>query len=339
MYAKPIKLTFFCELDSQPLEDLFARDGVIDFFAETGSAVSLGIIELSDQRAGVVRRLNAAGVPVNAWLLLPKEQGYWFNQDNAPQAVERYASFREWTARHNLVWARIGLDIEPDIRLLQRIAKERWAGAPALLATMFRAGRLKKAMLAYDSLIRRIHADGYEIEAYHIPYLIDERMAKSTLLQRLTGLVDLPQVDHDVFMLYSSYLRPWGPGQLWSYAPQAESIAVGVTGGGVEMEGGLKVRPLNWAEFQTDLLLANQHCAHLYVFSLEGCVEQDFLPLLRSFDWNQPPQVPYRAAQRVEDVRKTFRRALWLLARPAWILFGLALLVSVGTLVARRKRV
>jgi len=40
-----------------------------------------------------VRRLNAAGVPVVAWLLLPKEQGYWFNAENSGYALDRYEHF------------------------------------------------------------------------------------------------------------------------------------------------------------------------------------------------------------------------------------------------------
>jgi hypothetical protein len=67
-------------------------------------------------------------------------------------------------------------------------------------------------------------------------------------------------------------------------------------------------------------------------------VKQNFLPLLRNFDWHQPVQVPYRAAQNVEDMRKVFQRLLWVFTRPAWLLFGLALLISSLTLLARRSR-
>ncbi|MBE0696043.1 MAG: hypothetical protein IH586_03885 [Anaerolineaceae bacterium] len=332
------RLAFFCELPSGPLETLFADPQVIDFLVETRSAVGLGIIDLSDQRAGVVKQLNEAGIPVNAWLLLPKDKGYWFNLDNGANALERYDAFREWTERHGLRWARIGLDIEPDIRALQGISKQRWAGLPALMKPIFDANRLKRGTQTYHQLIKRIHNDGYVVEAYHFPFILDERGARSSALQRLTGLVDLPEADYEAFMLYSSFLRPWGPGMLWSYGPQAEIIAVGSTGGGVTLDGILDIRPLNWNELQADLLLANQHTTDIYIFSLEGCVEQNFLPLLRSIDWTQPAHIPYRAAQRVDDMRKTFQRGLWLLARPAWILFGLAMLVSVLTLLSRRKR-
>jgi hypothetical protein len=258
--------------------------------------------------------------------------------NNGQQAVTRYARFHEWTVQHGLRWARIGLDIEPDIQSLQGISKKRLAALPTLIASMFDANRLKNGLKIYRDLIEQIHADGHEIEAYLFPFLIDERIARSSTLQKLTGLVDLPGIDHEAFMLYSSFSRPWGPGLLWSYGPLSEIIAVGSTGGGVEFEGALNVRPLNWTELQADLLLANQLTPFIYIFSLEGCVQQNFLPLLRNFDWQQTAQVPYRAAQRIEDLRKIFQRALWMLTRPAWILFGLALLISGLTLLARRTR-
>lgn len=338
MNVPAAQLTFFCELDSGRLSDLFTEPKVMDFLVNTRSAVSLGILDLSDQRANIVQELNQAGVPVTAWLLLPKEEGYWFNLDNAPQAVARYARFQEWTSRHDLKWARIGLDIEPDLQSIQSISKKRWAGARKLFNQAFRASRLRDGARIYHELINCIHASGYLVEAYHFPFLIDERIAQSTILQRLSGLVDLPEVDHEAFMLYSSFTRPWGQGMLWSYGPESEVIAVGSTGGGVELDGVLDIPPLNWAELQTDLLLANQHTPFIYIFSLEGCVGQNFLPLLADFDWHQPVQVPYRAAQKAEEVRKTLRRALWVLSRPALILFGLALVASSLTLLIRKKR-
>src|SRR5690349_3965161 len=119
-------LTLACELESQPLQELFARPEVIDFLQATHSTVSLGILDLSEQRAAVVKYLNQSEVPVTAWLLLPKDQGYWFNLDNYPQALARYESFKRWSDEHGLQWARIGLDIEPDLREMKTITAHRW---------------------------------------------------------------------------------------------------------------------------------------------------------------------------------------------------------------------
>ncbi len=84
----------------------------------------------------VVRQLNEAGIPVTAWLLLPKEQGYWFNLDNIPQAIARYADFKAWTEENALQWAGVGIDIEPDFNELQQLAQGDSGGlAPLVCAT------------------------------------------------------------------------------------------------------------------------------------------------------------------------------------------------------------
>jgi hypothetical protein len=38
-----------------------------------------------------VHLLNRAGIPVTAWLVLPKEQGYFLNAGNAEEARKRFA--------------------------------------------------------------------------------------------------------------------------------------------------------------------------------------------------------------------------------------------------------
>ena len=77
--------------------------------------------------------------------------------------------------------------------------------------------------------MEQIHADGWQAENYQFPLIADERQAGSALLQRL-ALVDAA-TDCEVWMLYSSFLRPLGPGLIWAYGPQAQAIAVGTTGG------------------------------------------------------------------------------------------------------------
>ena len=75
-------------------------------------------------------------MPVIAWLLLPKEQGYWFNLYNAPQAAARYEEFKDWTAKHDLFWDGVGLDIEPDINEMVQLAARNWGALPGILRRM-----------------------------------------------------------------------------------------------------------------------------------------------------------------------------------------------------------
>ncbi len=48
-------LAFFCELEAGPLLDLFADPGVIRDLRALGAAVSLALLDLDAERAGVVR--------------------------------------------------------------------------------------------------------------------------------------------------------------------------------------------------------------------------------------------------------------------------------------------
>ena len=43
--------------------------------------------------------------------------------------------------------------------------------------------------------------------------------------------------DREVWMRYTSFVGPLGPGVLWSYGPESEAIAVGTTGGGPDVPG------------------------------------------------------------------------------------------------------
>jgi len=332
------ELTFFTELNSEELTGLFDGRFVIDDLKALDATLSLGILDLSDARAEVVKRLNKAGVPVVAWLLLPEEDGYWFNIDNYERAAARYISFKAWTTKHNLQWAGIGLDIEMNINDIRQILEQKQACK--FISTLFYRfldkKRVSHARHAYQALVDLIHADGYLVESYHIPIITEERRAHATVLQRTAGLVDL-ETDQEVLMLYSSFLRPDGAAVLWSYAPEADSIGVGNTGGGVDVEGLINVPPLTWEEFSRDLRLCVMREKPIHIFCLEGCVEQGFLPKLNTFDWDKPISVP-KSVNRVRFYRTGIATILWVLERPWVILIALATFVGLGFLFKRNQR-
>jgi hypothetical protein len=330
------RLTFACELKEDALQALFADPAVIDDLVALQASVSLGIIDLSPGRAAVVRHLNEAGVPVIAWQLLPREQGYWFNADNATQAAARYAAFKAWTVEHGLRWAGLGVDIEPDVNELELLlTRQRMQLVPRLLRRAFDQERVRRAQAAYNALLAQMRADGYPVESYQIPLIVDERQAGSTLLQRLSGIVDI-QADREVLMLYTSFLGRWGPGVLWSYAPQAQAIGVGSTGGGVEAGDTFPV--CTWDDLCRDLRLARQASDNLFIFSLEGCLRQGLLGQLRGFDWDGPVTLPSETARKVDGFRRTLRTSLWASAHPALALGGLIGLVWLLSRLRPRPR-
>ena len=200
------RLTFFCELDPEPLAALMTKP-LLDQLRSLDASVSLGLIDLSAERARVVKRLNRAGIPVIAWLLLPKNEGYWFNTANWLPAARRYGALTTWTAENGLRWAGVGLDIETDIGEMRQLLADPLKLAPVLLRRLVDTRQLDRAQAAYTALVQAIRADGYPVDSYTMPLLVDERRAGSRLLRRLAGWVDLP-VDREVLMLYSSFTAP-----------------------------------------------------------------------------------------------------------------------------------
>jgi hypothetical protein len=61
----------------------------------------MGTMDLSEVRANIVQKLNAHGIPVVAWLLLPKDQGYWMNMDNYLNVTHRYREVRTYCVVKN----------------------------------------------------------------------------------------------------------------------------------------------------------------------------------------------------------------------------------------------
>ena len=331
-------LTFFTELDSEALSTLFEDKTILEKLLTLEASLSLGILDLSEQRAEVVKRLNAAGIPVIGWLLLPEEDGYWFNIDNYEKAAARYISFKAWTRKHNLQWAGVGLDIEMNINDLRQVMARHQADK--FVATLFQRylnkNRVTRARRVYQALVNVIRSDGYPVESYHLPIIEEERRGRSTVLQRTLGLVDI-KTDREVLMLYSSFLRPDGAAVLWSYAPNADSIGVGNTGGGVDVEGVIDLEPLSWEEFSRDLRLCVMRNKPVHIFCLEGCVAQGFLSKLEDFDWDKPVPIPERV-NKVKMLRTGGAALLWLLERPWVILLTLATFIGLGFLFKRSQK-
>ena len=313
--APPQKLTFFCELYLDDLVKLFSNADIFKQLKALQASVSLGILDFSDERADIVRHLNQEGIPVIGWQLLPIEQGYWYNMANAPQAVKGYEDFLEWSNKHNLRWAGLGLDIEPDFSEFQGLITHKLRAIPIFFKRIFRKKCFDDACKAYHSLVTRMQRDGFSVDSYELFFMEEDRKAGSCIFGRMLGIADVP-TNRRVLMLYSNLFRPYGVAVMCTYACDADSVAVGITGGGVEMEGMSHHKPLSWEELSRDLLLANRACDDIHIFCLEGCVEQDFMERLVNFDWNQSIQQPRMMTFILMVARMVSRPLLWLTAHP-----------------------
>lgn len=285
-------LTFFAELAAPALTALLATPGVLDDLARAGAGVSLAILDLSDDRAGAIRTLTERGIPVTAWLVLEPEDGYWLTVDNAALASARYDAVRAWSLRHGLHLHGIGLDIEvPEVDAIALTARPLRSLVRLALGRRSRQ-RVHAALTEYHHLVDRIRQDGLFVETYQFPLVVDERHARSTLLQRIFGFADV-RGDREVLMLYRSVLpKPWGRLLVDAYGADADAIAVGITGGGVEaLQPAFQDRLLDLPGLLEDLGRALRHGKPLYVFSLEGCVQAGFLGALCQASLQPVPQV------------------------------------------------
>jgi hypothetical protein len=201
-----------------------------------------------------------------------------------------------------------------------------------LLPRLLDRQRPSLSRAAYQELVDHIRADGWSVENYQFPLIAEERQVRSTMLQRL-ALVDV-RTDREVWMLYSSFMRGVGPGLIWSYGPEAEAIGVGTTGGGPDIPGSPQMPTLGWDELARDLLLARHWCDDILIHSLKGCVRQEFLPRLRTLDWEEAVTAP-KAASSAEILRSILRGTLWASAHP-WRMLAVAGAVTLLAAGPRR---
>jgi len=324
------RITFFTELEKKPLVRLFSDPRVIDQIVALNAGVSIGILDFSPERASVVRELNARGVPLVAWQLLPKEQGYWYSLDSASFAAARYRQFTAWSSREGLQWDAIGIDIEPHIDEFRELLTYNWRTLFSLVKRLWSDSLLfGDSRAIYESLVARMQSDGYSVQSYELFFMADERLAGSSLLSRLLGVAPTP-ADKRVGMLYSSLFRPIGVGLLRVYAKSFDSVAVGITGGGVQLEGLEEKDPMTWGELARDLRISRRLCDDIHIFSLEGCVTHNHMDRLVTFDWDgdrrgAPVWTALLAAARLVGCG-----LLWLFAHPKSVL--VATVVAVATL-------
>jgi hypothetical protein len=279
-------LTFFVELEEEALARLF-EPALVALLARSGAAISMAMLDLSPGREEVIRALNRGGVPVTAWLVLDEAEGYWLTADNPRSARRRYEAVRDWLGARELDVAAVGLDIETPHQDALSLVREGTDALMRLLRQRRARETLARAARAYADLIDQIHCDGLRVETYQFPVILDERRARSTFLQRVLGLVDV-RPDREVLMLYRSMLPgPAGETLVDAYGPEADAIGVGITGGGVEFILQM-VGKLDLDRLLVDLRRARRYTPHLYVFSLEGCVEGGYLERLFEADLERP---------------------------------------------------
>jgi len=325
-------LIFGCDRQTRDLDALFTPALVADLKA-LGAGVALSTEDLSPARAAVVRRLIDAGIPMLAWIVLPKDQGYYVNVGNAPQTAARFADFDKWTRANGLRWQAVGLDVEP--MLHEYGALGRWRLASLVARRAFDWERVRRAGDEYQALVRQIQARGYRVQTHQLAFIADERKAGSTLLQRIFGIVDV-RSDEEVLMLYTSLSEPFGAALIWAYGPEAQLVAVGSTNLSGDPALDARYPPLTWEKFSRDLRVARHFSRRVGVYSLEGCVRYGFIPKLMTMDWSEPVTIPAESIRQATGFRTIVRIALWIASRLVYVIVAFVLIAAWIARVTRR---
>lgn len=310
-----------CDQGMNDMESWVSNPEVISLLQQLHAGLAVEISDFSVERAQAVRKLNEAGIPLTAWLVMSREQGHYLNGFNAPEAEERFTQFEQWTRENGLKWGAVGLDIEPNFDQLKKVGTHKGSFLWLMIRRFFDYGQVEQGREAYSMLIRKIQAAGYPVQTYQMPFLAEERAVHSTLIERLFGIVDVRGGD-EVLMAYSSFNHAAGGGIPLIYGPQTQTLAVGTTLD--DKAAGLTA--LTWEEFSRDLIVAS-HFSHLVgIYSLEGCIRQGFLPRMIALDWSQTVTIPAEQVTAAEKFDRHLRHAIWIFSRLPYIVIGLLLL-------------
>jgi hypothetical protein len=318
------QITFYTELEPEPLLALLDDPALRALVRRYGATLALGLCELGPRQVGLLRRLEELEIRAIVWLGAD-QTGARLNLENYPQAVTGYRRFRAWAGEHDLAVAGVGLDLRPPLETLRRSYEAGLSGALALIWHARENALYPAAKGAYRDLIAEIRGNGFETHVFHLPQLLDDRLAGTTLAQRALNLVDL-NADVEVLLAYSVLpVTPapidLGGGIVAAYGAAADAIAI----------GGIDASPTtapDWHMLRRDLLLAAAYTDSIYLFTLEQCAAQGLLPQLYALDWQERSQ-PWHS-----------RRAFLLASRGllvAWLLqlrFGPTMLGWAGWLVA-----
>jgi hypothetical protein len=321
------KISFFVELPGDEFQKLFADTSLITQLMVMDASLRIGLQDFSKERTETILELNKAGIQLFAWLLLPEEEGYWFNMYNGEKASERYDDFKKWTFENGLKWEGIGIDLELDFNDARMAVKHPYRLAWKAYKRLFDNRSLEKGRQVYKDLIDRMIADGYDVESYLIPFIYDERITGTTSFQKLLGLIDI-RTPHEIPMVYTSAMG--NPGIIAEYCQAGEAVALGITGGGVNIEG-VQPRFMRLDDLIRDLLISNECSKEAIIFSLEAAFRNGWLPAIESVDYSRKPPDMTIMREKTERLRKIIQRMLIVLDHP--YLMSLAFLMLVTCII------
>ena len=317
-------ISFACELNGSDFAELLSDSSLVKELAEMRVSLIVGVMDFSQERTKAIQKLNAAGIPLVAWLLLPQEEGYWFNMQNGDKALRRYSGFKKWTTENGLKWKGIGIDLEPDINDSRLALTHPWKMAWKAYLRLFDRTSLENGQKYYLELLSVMKADGFQVESYIIPLIFKEREKKTTSFQKLLGILDV-QTEKEIPMMYTSVIN--NPGIIPFYHKPNMPIGLGSTGGGVKIEG-IEAPAISWENLERDLLIASKLTGEIFIFCLETSVKRGFLPKIKDLDFTRPAPDMHQEVQEQSRIDKWFGLILVILDHPVWLTICLVAIIT-----------
>ena len=324
LWAKKPVISFFNEMNSRDLAIMFEDTTIIETLKKMNAEVRMGLVDLTYDRAEVVKKLNAAGIPVVAWLLLPEDEGYWFNSSNGLLAIKRYRDMKQWAEFNELEFKAIGIDLELDINDGKLIQQNPWNILWMVPPRLYDKSEIEKGRREYAQLIETMQQDGYVVESYYASFIKDETKIGNTAIQQATKFLDI-KTDKEIPMLYSSFFgNPDGYYKVYGEDMGLKAVGVGSTGGGVDTT----LPTLSYEQLVHDISMASKFADEVHVFSLEGCVKKGYLMKLADQQFNDKLDFNQEQIQAVQKIQKFVKLVSNALSYPTIFFLSIMLVVT-----------
>jgi hypothetical protein len=282
-------VSFFTELTGSELDKVASDTSIIKNLKQLNASLRVALIDMSPERVSALLKLQNAQIPIHAWLMLTKEDGYWANNENYKAFQKRYSVFADWSAKEGIKWKSVGLTMLPqrsDGNFLiesQKSLNGKWDFSKIMIARLLDwDGEFDEAKAAYEDIVRTIKSDGYAVEIYQLPMQMDEALAETTAFQKMAGIINLK--GDEQFTIIHRRLTGDYPKILAfidAYGKSSDGVVLGHTSSQRPLNFRENDVVLNWQELSRCLLYAQKERITIHISTLEGCIEQGILPKMR----------------------------------------------------------
>jgi hypothetical protein len=329
-------VSFFTELTGSELDKIASDTSIIKNLKQLKASLRIAIIDMSPERVSALTKLQNAQIPIHAWLMLSKEDGFWANNENYKTFQKRYSVFADWSAKEGIKWKSVGLTILPqrsDASFLlesQKSLSGKWDFSKIMIARLLDwDGEFDEAKAAYEDLVRTIKSDGYAVEVYQSTMQMDEVLAETSSFQKMAGIINVK--GDEQFTIIHRRLTGDYPNILAfidAYGKSSDGIVLGHTASQRPLNFRENDVILNWQELSRSLTYAQQERITIHISTLEGCIEQGILPKMRDLVITKS-NVDITEEKKIVDARRTHTVWLFQVLSYPYLLIAAAIIFGI----------